>query len=477
KPLPILGNLHRINTDCPWVTYKEWSDIYGDIIYCRILNQDVIILNSEKVARALLEQRSSNYSDRPRFAMSSPRFGVAFRTTFRGYSDIWRQHRRIFHQAFRPEAAVIYRPMQLRKAHQLLLDLLHDPGNYVSHVETHATSIIMSAVYDYETKPNDPLVAMIRGAIENLIHAATPHKAAILDAYPACNDLTTCLVPLSFKRYALNMRSALTDMVEAPFEYALNRFSSGLSAPSMVSEGLARFQGDASFELAIKESSATAFGASYFHVKQTHSVILVFIQAMVLNSEVQKRAQVEIDRVVGSERLPDFGDRASMPYIEAVLRETLRFHPIAPLNIPHAAVNDDVYDGYLIPKGTTILTNIWAMMHDPAKYPAPFEFKPERFFTPSGDLNGDLVTPVWGWGRRICVGRYLADASLWSAIVSMLAVFDFLKAKDASGKDIDFEPRWTPGIASRPVDFPCRIIPRLRDMDVEKLTSLISIAT
>jgi hypothetical protein len=133
------------------------------------------------------------------------------------------------------------------------------------------------------------------------------------------------------------------------------------------------------------------------------------------------------------------------------------------------------------------------MMHDPAKYPAPFEFKPERFFTPSGELNDDLVTPVWGWGRRICVGRYLADASVWSAIVSMLAVFDFLKAKDESGKEIDFEPRWTPGVASyvfsfsrelaslllticrRPVNFPCRIIPRRGDMDVEKLMSLISI--
>lgn len=195
---------------------------------------------------------------------------------------------------------------------------------------------------------------------------------------------------------------------------------------------------------------------------------------MVLNPEVQKRAQAEIDRVVGSDRLPDFGDRISMPYIEAVLRETMRFYPIAPLGIPHAAVNDDVYEGYLIPKGITILGNIWAMTHDATKYPAPFEFKPERFFTSSGELNDDHVTPVWGWGRRICVGRYVADASLWSAITSMLAVFDFLKAMDEDGKDIDFEPRWTPGVASRPVNFPCRIIPRRRDMGVEKLTSLIS---
>ncbi|KAG2087944.1 hypothetical protein BD769DRAFT_1372771, partial [Suillus cothurnatus] len=74
KPLPIIGNLHRMNTDFPWITYKEWSDIYGlplssrDIVYSRILNQDVIILNSVEAARAILEKRSSNYSDRPRFA-------------------------------------------------------------------------------------------------------------------------------------------------------------------------------------------------------------------------------------------------------------------------------------------------------------------------------------------------------------------------------------------------------------------------
>ncbi|KAG2117750.1 cytochrome P450 [Suillus clintonianus] len=477
RPLPILGNLHRMNTVFPWITYKEWSDIYGDIIYSRILNQDVIILNSEKVARALLEKRSGNYSDRPRFATMELQvircmlFKPTHTICLKGYGDAWRRHRRIYHQAFRPEAAVIYRPMQLRKAHQLLLNLFHDPAKYEMHLETHSASIVMSAVYDYDTKPDDPLVSMIQGAMHRIIHAETPEKAAIIDSYPALTLIPAWFPGASFKRHALELKSVLKDMVEKPFEYAIDRISSGLSSPSMVSEGLARFQGDPSFELAIKESSATAFGAGS---ETTHSVVLVFVQAMVLNPEVQKRAQAEIDRVVTADRLPDFGDRDSMPYIEAILRETLRFYPIVPLGVPHAAVNDDVYDGYFIPKGTSILTNVWAMTHDATKYPAPFEFKPERFFTPSGDLNDDHVTPVWGWGRRICVGRYVADATLWSAIASTLAVFDFLKATDANGKDINFEPRWTSGIMSRPVSFPCRIVPRRRDMDVEKLTSLIS---
>jgi len=76
--------------------------------------------------------------------------------------------------------------MQLRKAHQLLIDLLHEPSNYQLHIETHSASTIMSAVYDYETKPDDPLVSMIRGAIHSMIHAETPGKAIIINAYPAC---------------------------------------------------------------------------------------------------------------------------------------------------------------------------------------------------------------------------------------------------------------------------------------------------
>ncbi|KAG1742644.1 uncharacterized protein EDB91DRAFT_1127247 [Suillus paluster] len=103
----------------------------------------------------------------------------------RSYSDIWRMHRRIFHQAFRPEAAVIYRPMQLHKAHQLLVDLLHDLANYEPHLGTQSASI-MSAIYGYDTKPSDALVSIIQGTMDRILHAETPHKAAIIDAYPAC---------------------------------------------------------------------------------------------------------------------------------------------------------------------------------------------------------------------------------------------------------------------------------------------------
>lgn len=84
-----------------------------------------------------------------------------------------------------------------------------------------------------------------------------------------------------------------------------------------------------------------------------------FFLAMVLHPQVQIKAREEIDRVVGDNRLPTVKDRENLPYVEAVLKEVFRFHPIAPMGLPHLVSEDDIYKGYLIPKDAIIIPNIW----------------------------------------------------------------------------------------------------------------------
>ena len=84
-----------------------------------------------------------------------------------------------------------------------------------------------------------------------------------------------------------------------------------------------------------------------------------FFVAMMNNPEIQRKAQAEIDRVVGSDRLPTFEDRSHLPFITCIVWECLRWNPVAPFGVPHASVQDDVYEGYWFPKGTTIVPNIW----------------------------------------------------------------------------------------------------------------------
>ena len=80
---------------------------------------------------------------------------------------------------------------------------------------------------------------------------------------------------------------------------------------------------------------------------------------MTLNPDVQKRAQAEIDLVIGNERLPTAADYDALPYVQALMSEVFRFHPVAPMDIPHRVSQDDVYKGYFIPAGTIVVANTW----------------------------------------------------------------------------------------------------------------------
>ncbi|OJA17278.1 hypothetical protein AZE42_13370 [Rhizopogon vesiculosus] len=134
--------------NAPWVTYKDWG---SDMLYIQIFGQDNIIINSEKIARDLLEHRSQNYSDRPEMP-NNEIFGLDYITVFVGYNSRWRLHRKILQQSFRQHAALGFRPMQEAKAHELLLNLLEDPVNYPKHLETSPPPILAAWHESQETR-------------------------------------------------------------------------------------------------------------------------------------------------------------------------------------------------------------------------------------------------------------------------------------------------------------------------------------
>lgn len=92
---------------------------------------------------------------------------------------------------------------------------------------------------------------------------------------------------------------------------------------------------------------------------QSVSTMSLFFLAMTVNPNVQVKAREEIDRVICNHRLPALADRLNLPYVEAVVKECFRWHPIAPMGLPHVTTKDDIYQGHLIPKGAMLIPNIW----------------------------------------------------------------------------------------------------------------------
>ena len=123
---------------------------------------------------------------------------------------------------------------------------------------------------------------------------------------------------------------------------------------------------------------------------------------MVINPEVAKKAQEELDRIVGKDRLPDFSDLRDLVYIDALVKELLRWGPPLPFCIPNRVTQDDTYRGYFIPAGATVIQNIWVILRDPVIYPNPDAFNPDRFLK-DGKINPLVFDPahrVFGSGRR-----------------------------------------------------------------------------
>ncbi|KIJ68050.1 hypothetical protein HYDPIDRAFT_83068 [Hydnomerulius pinastri MD-312] len=484
-PTPTLGNIRGIDTRQPWKTYSQWGAEYGDIIYTRLLSQDIIVINSEKVARDLLDRRSQNYSSRPPSLVPiNELFGTEFSSIFLPYGDRWRLHRRLFHQAFRLNAAPSFRPIQMQKAHDLLTNLLLTPDNFLAHLQALSTSTIMALVYDYNvTGIDDPIVAHVERALDIAVKAVRPEVAAVIATFPFLKHLPPWFPGAKFKRSALLSRKYIAEWVEAPFKYVKKNMAAGTAAPSMVSDALLRIQESARteeevilLEKAVKEASASAYAGKCYTC--TFSTLLIFILAMVLYPEAQAKAQAEIDSVIGHNltRLPDWEDRPSLPYVGALIKETLRWHPVVPLGIPHATVDDDVYEGYHIPKGATVLANAWAMSRDPIKFPQPDKFRPERFLNLEKCGSLDELSFAFGFGRRVCVGRHVADASLWIAIVNMLAVFRFEPGPSWDAGPDGANVKWTEGVTTHPEPFPCVITPRQKDTNPEKLAQLVRMA-
>ena len=175
----------------------------------------------------------------------------------------------------------------------------------------------------------------------------------------------------------------------------------------------------------------------------TSTTLIWWILAMVAFPDVQSRAQAELDAVVGRARLPTFADTPHLPYVRAIIREVVRWRPASRLGLPHTAAEDDWYDGMFIPKGATCMANIWQCNHDRTVFGDDADdFKPERHLGDDGELlPGPKETSLeghvsFGFGRRVCVGKHLANDSLFIHTARILWAATLKCTLDENGQEV-----------------------------------------
>ncbi|KAF9008611.1 putative CyP450 monooxygenase [Hymenopellis radicata] len=423
KPSFLVGNLADMPAEKPVAGRPRMVSEICDLVYISVLGQPMVFVGSANRAAELFEKRSANYSSRPRWPMVVELIGLDYSITSMPYGHKWRQHRKLLHDYFSAARIHQYHAVQLNETRNFLRRLLDTPEQFMDHIRLLFAAIIMDVTYGIKVDSvNDPYILAAQSLFDAIATAGTP-GAFWVDAIPALKYVPSWFPGAGFQKKAAVWRATSDTFAQRPFD--------ALKA-AMATDLEHRAQSTA--------ASMYAGGSD-----TTMATIQFFFLAMTCYPEVQKKAQLELDQILGGERLPLFSDRTSLPYINAL-------HPTESFaGVPHYTAADDVIDGMLIPKVKSIL-------HDPNVFPEPMEFRPERFSEDGVDPS--IVDTAFGFGRRQCPGRHFSDSALFIVVASVLTTFDIRAVGDEKP-----QPGMTSAAESYPLPFSCTIRPRSKVME------------
>ncbi|KZV68643.1 cytochrome P450 [Peniophora sp. CONT] len=456
RGVPFFGNLFGMPSSHVLQTFSRWASQYGDIVHLKLLNKHVIILNSSQAVHDLLDRRSSIYSDRPHFPLSDVA-GLSFNYGFLTYGKQYSIRRRTFATQFGRTSPDTY-PSHYFAVNNLLRSLHERPEGFMDHLQLHASQLVIRVVYGLTVTSCDDRLISSAKTMSRLTDLVCRPEMWIVDPLPFLNRLPRWLGGRYFERCVEQWQYDTKEFSQRPYKLYLEN-DNGLGAdcfmkklldapiPSIATQERVPFAADC---------AASAYGgASGNTVTSARS----FFLAMAVYPDVQRKAQAQIDEVVGDGRLPDFNDRPALPYISAIVREVLRWNPPVPKGIPHALRNDDEYQGYHLPKGSIVMANVWHILHDPAVYAEPEQFVPERHLADGVLLPEDPSRIAFGFGRRICPGRAFAEDALWLLVARVMAVYDIKPTKNGRPQ-AKFTSATGSATYSHPLPFECDIVAR-----------------
>ncbi|KAK0480355.1 cytochrome P450 [Armillaria novae-zelandiae] len=475
RGLPILGNALQIwSSGLPFEqVFMKWSQSYGDVMLVTVPRRSIIVLNTYKAAKDLLDKRSSIYSDRPLMIMHMELAGWKRLTPGLPYGEQIRAHRRIIISTLNPKAVQQYTELQEASTLRLIKALAKTPDEFSQHLKSYAASTVIKLVYGQQK--TEELLELAYEAMEASNTLGYP-GATLVDLLPIFKHMPIWMPFVSFRRAAEKVRVIVERAHEVPYNLVKEALKNGTAGSSLVADNLRARGGlenvSEDEEEDIKCAAATLLAGA---LDTTISALNEFVLAMVLYPEVYRKAQAEIDTVIGDSRLPSFEDMDSLPYLDAITREIHRhvsFILSIPsllndpshrwgagftLSIPHKLIQDDAYEGHLLPNGALVLPNVFAMFR---ACPDPETFIPERYIdgTSLGDVPEDPRELAFGFGRRRCPGEHLANRSIFIALAQITALFDISPEKDSSGRPLPPPAEFVSGEAvRRPKPFKCVI--------------------
>nr|WOC73942.1 flavonoid 3'-monooxygenase [Ficus virens] len=432
RPWPLIGNLPHLGS-VPHHAIAGLARKYGPLMHLRLGQVDVVVAASASVAAQFLKVHDANFASRP---PNSGAKHIAYNyqdLVFAPYGSRWRMLRKIVSvHLFSGKALEDFRHVRQEEVAVLIRALANggsavvDLGQLLNVCTVNALGRVMLGyrVFGDGSGKSDPRADEFKSMVVEVMVLAGVFNLG--DFVPALEWLDLQGVAARMKKLHKRFDAFLTAILdEHKANVGKGQHNDLLSTLISLKEN-ADDEGGKLTDTEIKALLLNMFTAG---TDTSSSTVEWAIAELIRHPKMLVQVQEELDRVVGRDRLVSELDLGQLNYLQAVVKETFRLHPSTPLSLPRIAAESCDINGYHIPKGTTLLVNVWAIARDPAEWADPLEFRPERFL-PGGekaqvDVRGnDFEVIPFGAGRRICAGMSLGLRMVTLLTASLVHAFD-----------------------------------------------------
>ncbi|CAN1795865.1 Flavonoid 3'-monooxygenase [Linum perenne] len=428
-PWPIVGNLPHLGA-IPHHSIAALARKYGPLMYLRLGFVDVVVAASASVAAQFLKVHDANFADRP--PTSGGKY-IAYNyhdMVFAPYGPRWRLLRKVSAvHLFSGKALDDFRNVRQVSYERFCYFYSRGFSNameicWLLRANALGKVLVGKRVFGDITGGADPKADEFKSMVVELMVLAGVFN--IGDFVPALEWLDLQGVASKMKKLHLRFDSFLSQLLE----------EHGKTAHDVSSRGHVDFLSTL-IGLTVEDGPDGEGGVNYLMQNMftagtdtSSSTVEWAIAELIRSPKIMAQLQSELDSVVGRDRLVTELDLPKLPYLQAVIKETFRLHPSTPLSLPRIAAESCEINGRHIPKGATLLVNVWAIARDPDVWSDPLRFDPERFLPggekPGVDVKGsDFELIPFGAGRRICAGLSLGLRMVQLMTASLVHAFDW----------------------------------------------------
>ncbi|CAA0839351.1 Cytochrome P450 83B1 [Striga hermonthica] len=447
--LPFIGNLHQLASAKALHIYLwRLSRRYGPIIQLKLGSVPTIVISSAELAEQVMKAQDLAFCSRPNLVGPKKLSYNCVDMVFSPYGDYWRELRKITAVHLLSMKKVrSFRPVREDEVFRMVSRVSSKPIVDLSHVAMALGNTLICRVafgkrYDEE--------GYEQRRFDKLLHDAQALLAAfyVSDYFPAFGWVDKISGMIS--RLESTFEKLDSFYQELIYEHMSKRRDGGaLEDDADILDVLIRLKEDKSCSVDLDWDVIKSLLTDIFiAASDTSTASIVWTMTVLIKApHIMHKVQAEIRNTIDAKGYVDEDDVPKLPYLKAVINETLRLYPPAPMLVPRQTTQKCFLGGYEIQPKTLVYVNAWAVARDPQYWENPHEFQPERFLNSNVDVKGqDFGVIPFGSGRRICPGLHMGLANVELALANLLYSFDWDLPPGVKPRDIDTDV--LPGITT-----------------------------